>query len=210
MTKTTALTVQKWTHFWDMHSGGHTKVVIDGREVNHIFIEAPKREAMSVFKSRFGRDANHITCDCCGGDYSISEYDTLQQASAYQRNCAYVDKEWIEERDRSTDKYVIQTIGRWMKDPKDRVVLDKRTQDLYRLATNKGATDGERRNATDKLVAIDKWPGLWHKPDFVPIEEFEKTGRMAKMGEKTKAMIIRAADIKPDERTRHHFDEDVW
>lgn len=74
-----------WTHFWDMHSGGSQKV-----DWGHIFIEAPQAEAELVFYNRFGRNPNRVTCTCCGPDYSISESDTLEQATAYNRGCAWV------------------------------------------------------------------------------------------------------------------------
>lgn len=72
----------KWTHFWDMHSGGRTKI----EPYNHIFIELPEKEAISAFYSRFNRNPNRITCTCCGSDYSISEYDSLERATSFFRN----------------------------------------------------------------------------------------------------------------------------
>lgn len=70
-----------WTHFWDMHSGGGTKETYD-----QIFIEAPEDEAVSVFYSKFGHSPNRVSCTCCGEDYSISEYESLEAATAYHRN----------------------------------------------------------------------------------------------------------------------------
>lgn len=60
-----------FTHFYDMHSGGYQKL-------SHavIVIEAPKQEAIEIFKSIFKRDPHNITCDCCGADYAIDEDDT--------------------------------------------------------------------------------------------------------------------------------------
>jgi hypothetical protein len=73
-----------WTHFWDMHSGGPQKL-----EWAHIFIEAPEEEAKSVFYSRFGRNPERVSCTCCGEDYSISEFEDLQQATAFHRGCRF-------------------------------------------------------------------------------------------------------------------------
>lgn len=73
-----------WTHFWDMHSGGSLKT-----KWHHIFIEAPQAEAERVFRERTGRDPHNETCDCCGPDYSIFEEPTLEQATAYHRNCDF-------------------------------------------------------------------------------------------------------------------------
>lgn len=83
-----------WTHFWDMHSGGGQKL-----DWGHIYIEAPEAEARGTFEKLFGRDPNHVTCNCCGEDYSVSEEESLEQASAYQRHCAF---------DQATGKYVEQ------------------------------------------------------------------------------------------------------
>lgn len=74
-----------WTHFHDMHSGGSQKL-----KWGHIFIEAPQAEAEIIFQNRFKRNPNRVTCTCCGADYSISEEPTLEQATAFERGCAYV------------------------------------------------------------------------------------------------------------------------
>ena len=42
-----------------------------------------------LFKQLFGRDPNYETCSCCGNDYSISESDTLEEASKYHREDDY-------------------------------------------------------------------------------------------------------------------------
>lgn len=69
-----------WTEFMDMHSGGGQKL-----DWAYIFVEAPEDEARRVFAARFGRNPDNVTCDCCGSDYSVSEHDTLEQATAYNR-----------------------------------------------------------------------------------------------------------------------------
>lgn len=73
-----------WTHFWDMHSGGTQKL-----QWPHIFIHAPEEDAKRLFAEAFGRDPENVTCNCCGGDYSISEEPSLAQATAFQRNLSY-------------------------------------------------------------------------------------------------------------------------
>jgi hypothetical protein len=67
-----------------MHSGGGQKL-----KWSKIYIEAPEHEAKIVFQNRFGRNPDRVTCTCCGPDYSISEEVSLEQASAYHRNCDY-------------------------------------------------------------------------------------------------------------------------
>jgi len=90
-----------WTQFWDMHSGGGGK-----EQWTQIFIEASKDEAKVIFYNRFGHNPDRVTCTCCGSDYSITEYETLEQATAYHRGCKFSDEEnkYIEEPDDS--KYV--------------------------------------------------------------------------------------------------------
>lgn len=74
-----------WTRFMDMHSGGGQKL-----DWAYIFIEAPENEAMLIFQNMFDRNPNRVTCTCCGDDYSTGEHETLEQATAYDRGCAYV------------------------------------------------------------------------------------------------------------------------
>jgi len=182
----------KWTRFMDMHSGGRLKT-----EWSKIYIEAPEKEAVVIFANRFANPYN-VACSCCGSNYSISEYDSLQEASSYDREAQWdpASRTHLEERDRGQDKYILDIVRRSLKQ------FDKRTQDLYRMATSKGASEGERRNAMDMLAKTDKYPGLWHPTDFVPFEEFERTGRISKSRnwDATTALIIRSGDIKPEER----------
>ena len=84
-----------WTRFMDMHSGGSLKE----EPYSKILIEAPRREAKVVFYNRFGHDPDRVTCTCCGNDYSISENDSLEQLTAFDRCCHF---------DRETDSYVEQ------------------------------------------------------------------------------------------------------
>ena len=62
-----------YTRFFDMHSGGDRKL-----DWGVIYIEAPKKEAITIFRNRFDRDPNNITCPCCGGDYSIHETESTK------------------------------------------------------------------------------------------------------------------------------------
>ncbi len=73
-----------WTLFWDMHSGGGSK-----EDFDKIYIEAPQDEAVTIFYNRFGHNPHRVSCTCCGEDYSVSESETLAQASGYHRRCAY-------------------------------------------------------------------------------------------------------------------------
>lgn len=108
----------------DMHSGGGAKVrrtkkgFAEGSrwpddkegecDVSHIYIEAPEEEAKVIFYNRFGHNPERVTCTCCGEDYSISEEKTLEQATAYERHCAWDSKRkrYAEKQDEGLRKYV--------------------------------------------------------------------------------------------------------
>lgn len=82
-----------WTHFMDMYSGGSKK-----EKWGHIYIEAPEIEASIIFYNRFGHNPFRVSCTCCGPDYALHEYDSLDQATAYERCCEFDDEKncWIE------------------------------------------------------------------------------------------------------------------
>lgn len=84
-----------WTRFMDMHSGGGSKE----KPFEYIYIEAPEAEAKVIFYNRFGHNPERVTCTCCGDDYSIYEEESLEQLSAYDRNCRYEasTRQWVEE-----------------------------------------------------------------------------------------------------------------
>lgn len=75
-----------WTRFYDMHSGGGQKEAFSSA-----YIEAPTDEAIEIFFDRFGHHPEHVTCECCGEDYAVHNHETLEDASAYDRSCAYND-----------------------------------------------------------------------------------------------------------------------
>lgn len=67
-----------WTEFWDMHSGGKTKL-----DWEKIYIQLPQQEAISAFEKLFDRRPENITCNCCGKDYAIGQSETLTEAIEY-------------------------------------------------------------------------------------------------------------------------------
>lgn len=93
-----------WTRFMDMSSGGGRK-----EDFSKIYIEAPEEEAKIIFYNRFGHNPERVSCSCCGEDYSISEDETLEQSTGYDRGCDYADGQYHErpstERFRS-DTYI--------------------------------------------------------------------------------------------------------
>ena len=70
-----------FTQFWDMHSGGGCKE----EPYENIYIEAPKEKAVMVFFNRFHHSPFRVSCTCCGEDYSVNEYKTLKDATAFHR-----------------------------------------------------------------------------------------------------------------------------
>jgi len=70
-----------WTHFWDMSSGGSTKL-----DWNHIYIEAPEHLAKAVFEAEFDRDPDNVTCSCCGPDYCTDEGVSLSELTKFHRS----------------------------------------------------------------------------------------------------------------------------
>ncbi len=98
-----------WTRFMDMHSGGGTK---EG-DYEHIYIEAPEEEAKLVFQNRFGHNPNRVTCTCCGPDYSISEEESLEQATGYERGCNYEDGQYVERKSGESWAADYQTLAQY-------------------------------------------------------------------------------------------------
>ena len=69
----------------DMRSGGGAKL----KPFEYIYIEAPEKEARIIFYRRFHRNPDRVTCTCCGPDYSVTESENLEQATAYERGCEH-------------------------------------------------------------------------------------------------------------------------
>lgn len=70
----------------DMNSGGGQKLAWE-----IVLIEAPEPEAVAVFTRMFDRDPSNVTCWCCGEDYSVSNDDSLEELTEY-------DRKWCRER----------------------------------------------------------------------------------------------------------------
>jgi hypothetical protein len=70
----------------DMHSGGHLKT-----PYAHIYIDEPLGEAVRTFKELFKCDPDNVTCKCCGEDFVYEEYSSIEEATAYDRGCKWVD-----------------------------------------------------------------------------------------------------------------------
>jgi hypothetical protein len=66
-----------WTVFLDMHCGGDCK-----EDASLIFIEAGIEEAKVVFYNMFHHNPERVSCTCCGPDYAIDEWESLERATA--------------------------------------------------------------------------------------------------------------------------------
>lgn len=115
-----------WTRFWDMHSGGGSK-----EKWEHIYIEAPVEEARVIFYNRFGHSPDRVSCTCCGADYAYDEFESLEQASGYHRNCAwdkdggYIEKArkgWYIEKARKGWEGRYISLRKYLKDPTVHVI----------------------------------------------------------------------------------------
>ncbi len=69
-----------WTKFMDMHSGGGTKT-----EYEYIYIEADEDSAVNVFCNMFDEHPYSVACGCCGSNFSVSTYESLEEATSYER-----------------------------------------------------------------------------------------------------------------------------
>lgn len=65
-----------WTRFSDDLSKGTLKEP----PYEEIYIQAPKEESKVIFYKRFGHHADNVTCEGCLEDYSVSQYNSLQDA----------------------------------------------------------------------------------------------------------------------------------
>lgn len=113
----------KWTQFWDMHSGGGTKEP----PYEKIYIQAPEEEAKVIFYKRFGHSPERVSCTCCGEDYSVSESETLEQATGYHRNCKYDNKTkgYVEAPNNEYGRDGFKSVEEYSKQPDVLIIYDK-------------------------------------------------------------------------------------
>lgn len=65
-----------WTRITDMHSGGRQKL-----HFGTCVIEAGEKAAVSAFREKYHRDPEHISCECCGEDYSVWEMSNEERVN---------------------------------------------------------------------------------------------------------------------------------
>lgn len=96
-----------WTRFMDMHGGGYPKI----DSIDYIYIEADQDQAELIFKDQFRIDPNSVSCECCGDDYLIQEYDSLEEATMYDRTRYGKPSLSLEEHLEREDVIVIHSEG---------------------------------------------------------------------------------------------------
>ena len=75
--------------FYDMNSGGRLST-----EYKVILISCnDESEARSIFTDRFGLDSRNVSCSCCGPDFSVTTYSSLEGATAIDRMCQ-MSEDW--------------------------------------------------------------------------------------------------------------------
>lgn len=71
----------KWFKFCDMHTRGR----LTNKPYEFIFIEAEEiLSAIEVFDQRFKQSPYSSKCPCCGCNYTIMEYSTLEAATMFE------------------------------------------------------------------------------------------------------------------------------
>lgn len=70
---------EPWTLFWDMHSGGDTKLP----PYEMIYVPLDKTAAIQWFEHVTGRCPDNVTCPCCGEDYSVSSGTSLYNVAQW-------------------------------------------------------------------------------------------------------------------------------
>lgn len=67
--------------FQDLLSGGVLKV----KGIDTIYMETTPGKSRDAFTAYFGFDPLNTYCDCCGKDFCISEFDSLEDATKQER-----------------------------------------------------------------------------------------------------------------------------
>ncbi len=55
------------------------------KDLDTIFMEVKTQSPEEAFKEFFGFSPGGISCECCGQDYSIIEYENLEEATEFDR-----------------------------------------------------------------------------------------------------------------------------
>lgn len=75
--------------FEDTASGGVRKL----EQAHTIYMEVKRGKSREAFKEFFGIDPKNIYCDCCGVDFHITEFDSLEGATIRDRRRATIPNE---------------------------------------------------------------------------------------------------------------------
>jgi len=84
-----------WTQFMDMHSGGGNKT---GYE--YIYIQADEETATTIFCNLFDQHPDSVACSCCGNNFSVTESESLDEATEYNRRWSKKTlEEYLQDKD---------------------------------------------------------------------------------------------------------------
>lgn len=61
------------TSFFDMSSGGSEK-----EDWTLITVNLQESEAVEWFENEFNHSPHEVTCDCCGDDYFVNQWESLE------------------------------------------------------------------------------------------------------------------------------------
>jgi len=141
-----------WTKFWDMHSGGGTKLwrhadgtiddngswrraKTDEQPVEFIYIEAPQEEARVIFYNRFGRNPDRVTCTCCGSDYSLDSEEDFAQLTGYHRNarCDESSGAYVEELDDRFGRKSLISVAAYKRQPEIHIISASKIKKAERV-----------------------------------------------------------------------------
>lgn len=95
-----------WTRFYDMHSGGEAKTAWE-----IIYAEGDEETARKIVAEALSIDTEAVTCSCCGEDFSVLEFDSLEDAASLDgRTVAeFLDDPWVEQVGR---RLLVLVLGR--------------------------------------------------------------------------------------------------
>ena len=67
-------------------------MVVKKKNGHKSLLKHQKNKQKKVFCNRFGHNPDRVTCTCCGPDYSIQDYVTLEEATSYHRQNKSVEE----------------------------------------------------------------------------------------------------------------------